>query len=281
MRPRDRLASQFADRRPAEAAAVLDRLPTEDVALFLSGIDSVAAAGVVRMMGAMTAAQALEGMDREAAERVLDAVSDHRCAVLLRALDATRRRALADVVPTARRKRILRLVSFPAHTAGALAETPDVVLRGELAALDAMPAVVGRAEAEFWVIDDDDRLLGMVSRETLSGIVGAGPRVAELVWPTAATVPAAAPAASVLRLAVWYERDVLPVVDARREFIGVLSHRTLRQATAQTAPGPASAGSNLGLWLDLGEAYWSGLTAVLSAAAGTNPRREEEDGHGT
>jgi predicted transcriptional regulator len=118
----------------------------------------------------------------------------------------------------------------------------------------------------LYIVDQEHRLVGVIHRRDLDG-ADAEASLRSVMIDRLQTIPASAPLALVHEHVAWSDHDVLPVVDPRGAFIGVIRHRTLRATLLRPGldSGPNTALTAL---LDLGEAYWSSLfSAILTLSS--------------
>ena len=144
---------------------------------------------------------------------------------------------------------------------------PEDLSAGEaLAAVERHPE---RARHYVYVVDRDERLVGVVSlRQLLLAHPGAGIR--ELMERKVASIPSRMGIDEVARSPHWARFHTLPVVDRRGRFAGVLSYQAFRRIQAELAPARA-AGSAEGAALALAELYWLGLARMLGGGSGAGP----------
>lgn len=200
------LVPQLLAALPAErAAAVLEYLSEELRVELLETMPATQAAALIVEMDPDERADALEEMDEEVADHILEAIPE-------------RERAETE-----------RLLQYEADTAGGLMTTefvsvPDSQTVDEALATIRALAREGRREAmqTIYVVDTQGALTGVMSlRELLAAPDGT--RVSECAWTEIVTVPADAHRETVAQLTSNYDLVAVPVVDAERRLLGVIT----------------------------------------------------------
>lgn len=194
-------------------APLLPRIPQEGLAEILSFLDEETRHHIVVELEAAVLGPLLDLVERDVAVDILHQLDPE----LAREALAGMTRAL-DVAP---------LLRHPDETAGGRMTSDFVALNGEWTvdqALSHLRRTKPDVEQAFYlyVVDDERRLEGVVS---LRQLIVAAPevRVAELMTPDVVSVEASEDQEEVARRVARYNFVALPVVDAGRHLIGVVS----------------------------------------------------------
>ena len=194
-------------------APLLPRIPQEGLAEILSFLDEETRHHIVVELEAAVLGPLLDLVERDVAVDILHQLDPE----LAREALAGMTRAL-DVAP---------LLRHPDETAGGRMTSDFVALNGEWTvdqALSHLRRTKPDVEQAFYlyVVDDERRLEGVVS---LRQLIVAAPevRVAELMTPDVVSVEASEDQEEVARRVARYNFVALPVVDAGRHLIGVIS----------------------------------------------------------
>lgn len=200
------LVPQLLAALPSErAAAVLEYLDEELRIELLETMPATQAAALITEMDPDERADALEEMDEEVADHILEAI------------------------PERERAETQRLLQYEPDTAGGLMTTEFVsvpesqTVEAALATIRAI-AREGRREGmqTIYVVDAQGALTGVMSlRELLAAPEGT--RVGESAWTEIVTVPADADRETVAQLTSNYDLVAVPVVDAERRLLGVIT----------------------------------------------------------
>jgi len=203
--PREMVPRLLAALTPARAANVLEYLDDDVRAELLEALDPAYAASLLARMTPDERADALEEMDEEAADEILEAI------------------------PERERVETERLLQYEPDTAGGLMTTEFVSVPEDQTVEEALAAVrtiarAGRREAmnTIYAVDARGMLRGVLSlRELLAAPEGA--RIIDLAWSEIVTVPASADREEVAQLASNYDLPAVPVLDADRRLLGVVT----------------------------------------------------------
>jgi Mg/Co/Ni transporter MgtE len=268
MKAQDHLAVRFAAAHPGEVARRLELVPPRDAASFLAALEPAVAAEVVEGMLPSTAAAAFEVMSSDELSSILARLPAARCVLVLRSVSAPDRREFVSLLPQATAAKVARLLRSSVGSAGVLAEPVAAVLSPEMAVDEALRTLEKTSGSSTYVVDGDHKLVGVVHRRDLSK-GDQRTRVGGLMTRHVVKLPAAASLAAIRKHRAWVDFEKLPVVDGSGVLVGEIRHRNIRRAgPARRAVEAASSGAALGVFLELGGVYWSGLTSVLEAFAG-------------
>jgi magnesium transporter len=190
---------------------------------------------------------------------------------VLRHVVPPRRAQLVEALPAGAEVAVRLLLRYSDDTIAAWVEpevlTFDVETIAEIA--------LARAQswhapvAQIYALRSDRRLAGAVELHKLLRAAGST-RLAELMRPPVAALPAATPLRIAAADAAWERGSVLPVVDHSDRLIGVLERATLSRALAlaEQAPGPRAEPSLVGI---VAARYWDALSGLAEAGVGLLP----------
>lgn len=278
MKPVRLLSIAFLEAHPADAARLLEGLPTEDAALFLSEVPVASCIEVFHRMAPMHAALALERMSPEHAAVILGALDLYVAAGIVRLLENEHRTAVLAAMPQDSAEPLTLLLSYPEGTAGAwmdprILTVPDDISVGE--ALERVRHAHRTVLDYLYVVRRDRVLVGVVRTRDLM-LAPANNSIMAVARTTLARLSASAPRGAILAHPRWRDLHTLPVVDDAGVFLGVIRHRTFRQlaedaATEQIRQHPAA------VLLSFGELYWVGLKQMIALTSETMRRSRAHD----
>lgn len=266
----DDLTFAYLAGHPADAARVLETLPREASVALLSRVPARIGAPVLGALRPASAAAHLAAVEPDRAVALLGMMRVQAAAAALRLVPEPRRAALLDALPSARAVAYRLLLNYPATSVGAWAQSDLIVLGPDTRAGDASARLGEEADKDVsdgvYVTDTVGRLLGVVP---LSALVRAPAhlRLAGLMRPVAARLPATMPVAAALRLRAWDEALSLPVVDSRDHLVGRVPRAAL-SASASHRGGGRESGGLLGI---LASTYWTALSGLLAAVVSVLP----------
>lgn len=213
----------------ADLADIVEMLPTEKVAAFLSALSRERAADVLEYLNEDLRAEVLEAMSAgQAAALVTEMTPDDRADVLEDLEEESADEILA-AIPAAERAETEKLLAYEPDTAGGLMTTEYVSVPAEMGVEEALAAVrkIARSERReamnaIYVTDSEGHLQGVMSlRELLAAPEGA--RVADIAWEEVVSVPASADRELVAKLTREYDLVAIPVVDEHDRIQGVVT----------------------------------------------------------
>lgn len=148
---------------------------------------------------------------------------------------------LLPLLPSEERRDILRLRAFPENTAGGVMTTEFAKLGENLTvrqALDELGQQAGELETIYYIyiVDDQDRLQGLVSaRQLVSKIGKPDTRLGDLMERELITVNVNEDREEVARKVAHYDLLAIPVVDRERHMLGIITHDDVIDVVVQEA----------------------------------------------
>lgn len=249
---------------PAEAAHVLERRPLDELADFLGAATGDAVAELLDRMEINTAARGLERVDPPRAAAILAGLRPARAVALARGMRAEARRLALRLLPPPRQRDIEQLLSLREHTVGSRMESRIRTLPPETTAAEAIALVRDDSQhvsQYLYVVDRDRQLRGVVSLKELLAATDAA-RVDTLMTRRVIALRVRDSLPSAQTHPAWTRYRMLPVVDERGHFAGVLRHPGPSAGAADEHPyaTPAEQASAA-----LGDLYRIGLTALFNS----------------
>ena len=226
------VAAETEELHAADLADVAEAIPEDRLVTFLTALPPARAADVLEYLDEGRRALALEGMStRQAAALVSEMTPDDRADLLEELAEENEERAdeiLAEI-PEAARAETERLLAYDPASAGGLMTTEFVSAPETMTVEEALRGVravarTGRREAMYaiYTTDAQGRLQGVLSlRELLAAPEGG--RLGDVAWTEVRAVGADATQEQVARLTSDYDLVAVPVVDAERRLLGVVT----------------------------------------------------------
>jgi magnesium transporter len=261
------LSVDFVESHPAEAARVLESLPTAEASAFLASLPPPLGARALALMLPTAAARTLAALDDQAAHTLLHAASTPTAVAILRHLPESSRSRLVAQLPPASALASQLLLGFPDDTVGAWTDPDAPVVTADAdvhAALEKVRANGTAGLQQLFVIDAERRLLGVVTLEDLARARDTD-RLVGLIRAAEPTLAAMMPVASARDLSAWERASALPVVDHDRRLIGILRRAALSQALHARPRLAAETHATASATGALAASYWS-IVAALSGA---------------
>ena len=229
--------AELAELHPADIAEVISQVGTRERAAVLAALNASLAADTLQEMEEGLRSAALQEMPLERAAQVLEHIEPDEAADVLSHLPDTLAQELLARLPDKREQDLRRLASHPEHTAGSLMTTDFVMLPRKATAGKAL-AWIRRERPEqhmmtyLYVVDAEERLVGVVS---LRDLVLAAPddQMTTFMEDDLVEVTADVDEEEVGRIMAKYDLLAIPVVDAERRLLGIV---TLDDALEAVAP---------------------------------------------
>jgi magnesium transporter len=223
----DSTAPAIEEVPPAEGADVLTHLPAGESADLLSRLAPAVGARILAEMHPRVAASLLERMPAARASVTLAAIAPDDRVDLLEQVPPPLREELIRALPAADADEVRRLERYPPDTAGGIMTTDVTALPEHLSVDQAIAELRARREQHeqvyyVYAVDADGRLVGVLSMRDLI-LSSPTTRLTELARRDVVTIPADADQEDVATLLRRHSYVALPVVDAERRVLGIVT----------------------------------------------------------
>ena len=268
-----RIATEFVEAYPADAADVLEDATAEVAGEVLDALPAPVAAAVLREMNPQAAAGGLAHLAPDAAAGIVRHLPVAVASALVLRLDADRRTALMKALPANVSVPLRMVLRFPAGSVGAIIDPGGVTVRPETRVGEAteltrrVPALL---RGYLFVLDEHQRLIGMVDARQCLLHDPALP-IGRLDREEPVALRARTSLRESSRHPDWERFSVLPVTDHRGVFLGVVRRASLRRALAEHA-APEAETELAGLALDLVDLYWQSAAGFITGATTDDDR---------
>ncbi len=221
-------AAELADElHAADLAELIDGLKDEPAAMMLAALSVSSAAAALDAMDHNRRVQIFEKLDRGLAAHIADAMSADERADLFAALSEEIRSDLLARMPRDASLDVRELLRYPENTAGGLMTTDYVAIDPNITVERAIEDVRRTAADketiyEAYAVDPNGTLVGAVSLRDL--VLGrAGQPISAIMNADVISVPPELDQEDVARLFEHYDMLALPVVDATRKMLGIVT----------------------------------------------------------
>lgn len=236
------LREMLSEGNQAELCEFCTALHPARTAEFMEGLNAVEAWSVLKHAEPSLRAQIFTYFDHDKQVEILELQDRGDVALLLTELPADDRVDLLDdvspdavnellpLLPVEERRNILRLRAYPEATAGAMMTTEVAMLSESLTVRQALAELSQQGEHletiyYIYVVDSDDHLRGVVStRQLVSAIGKPETRLSELMETDLVTVSVYDAREDVVDRVAQYDLLAIPVVDAERRLVGIITH---------------------------------------------------------
>lgn len=228
---------------PSERAAQVEALDAAQLSVLGDLLDAESGEELASTLEPHAAGDMLAGFALAQAGRILDSLNTDLAAEVLRELDPERREALLAGVPAGQASVLRALLAWPEHSAAAhmlpevLTVPADQTASG---AVDHVRADASRVRADsqsggyVYVVDEDRRLVGVVAFRSLV-LASADARVAQLMDDDVLTIGPLEDPEVAARILSDHRLLALPVVDADRRLLGIITADAAADITEEEA----------------------------------------------
>lgn len=262
------LSEAFLQRYPSESARVLEKIPAEHVAAFLSAIPAEVITPVVVSMLPGSVAACLNHMENSASVKFLSAMPACTVARIYRLLSKTRQQELSSSFSEKYHRQLISYLQYPADSVGALLHSGIDILPQSITVDDALHRLEDIDHAvgcDIFIINDEHQLVGVIQ---LGKLLTAKHhlRVRDIMSTRTNAISAHALIESVAEHPAWNSRLKLPVIERDKTLLGIVQYSRLQQvlgessSTVQRDPLDAA--------LSLVSLYWISLAQLLSSLMG-------------
>ena len=167
---RQRLAQEYLRAHPAEAAALLENQPVDEVLGVLRTAAVPVAAAVVERLTPDVAARLLAAADRETVIRLLPVMDPTRAAALLASLDTETQNELLAALDQRLASDLRTQLSYPTDSAGQFMDVRIAVFRPETTVNDAIArlrALPRELVLNVYLVDSESRFVGTAALHQL------------------------------------------------------------------------------------------------------------------
>jgi magnesium transporter len=218
---------QLSELHPADIAEIMEDLDAQERGALFSRLDVETAADTLEEVDAKLQRELIETIAPERAADIVGEMSPDDAADLLKDLPAEQAQEILEEMEHEEAQDVKELLAYDPNTAGGLMTTDFVVLRPELTAAEAMDWVRREASEKeavyyIYVTDDAGLLKGVVSLREL--VMARPPQpVSDFMSDHPVTVAPDAGLLDVATTAAKYNLLAVPVVDAKRQVLGIVT----------------------------------------------------------
>lgn len=266
----------FLEAHPREAARLVAQLPVRQVVEFVRETPPDTVSRFLSHLPAGTSALCMKNLDLEVAARVIEDMDVATASLILRRVRPRRRAAIMAKLSTTKSAPLQLLLDYPADTAGAVMDPMGMTLTADISAGAALRQVrMGQHKPQhyFYVLGDRHDVLGYTSLHDLF-FSARHAYVGGLMRTAVTAVPARRSIASLQHSPLWREVDVLPVVNHRQTYLGLIRFAMVHgESPADVAP--TEPGLEI-VWQVL-ETAGSFVGSLLAAPTRPEPDEDKKD----
>jgi Mg/Co/Ni transporter MgtE len=263
MTPAEKLAGAFSRTYPSEVARIVEAGDSSELAVWMAELPSENGAALLARVVPVAAAEALRCMPAKSAASLVAELSPNAAAAVLRRVAPDDRAVIVAELPAETAERLQVLMRYePGQAASRVdarvpAVAPETTVSG---VLEAVRRAAGAALNYVYVVDDEQRLVGVASMRELM-LASTDTPVREVMTRNPYSIAAEDPFDSVVRHPGWRKAHAMPVVDGSGRFLGVIRYSQFRAIEAEL--GKTLAGGSVdGTSAALAELFWLGTSAM-------------------
>lgn len=215
------------DMHPADLADIVEVLSPEDREAIFENIDSEVAAEALSEVDPEIQASILESLETEKAAEIVEEMAPDQAADVLGELEEETSKEILEEMEHEPKTEVTELLEFEEDTAGGMMNTEYLALGETATVAAAIDALKGHEELmeilnTIFLIDLDEKLIGTVPLARLFLYPGDTP-LKQLAMETLIDAPADERQDRVTELFDKYNLLALPIVDAERKLVGVIT----------------------------------------------------------
>lgn len=235
--PALQMAIRFLEEEPEAASLQLELEDPDKVAALFSRVSTRTVTRVIHKMLPVYGANVIERLRIDYVGELFSQMTNTDIAAVLRHLDNQNRTRLLGTLPARRQTACNLLISFPEYTVGAWIETDVLILDEQMEVYEALTRLRKRAYSEtpdIMVLNRKRQVLGHVS---VYELIRTPPSalVKSIMHGEQTTIHGLTRLEVAIALPVWEKQDAVPVVNRKREFVGILHHYTIRGALTHSS----------------------------------------------
>ena len=259
--------NKFIENHPMEAVRLLERLKIEDIVLLLKEISTDHAVIIFKQLERITAAKCMETLGAEKSAAIIEKLPLQIVSVFLRQTEVEVREAIVAATSEEISVPLRRLLSYPADSAGALADPLVLSLPDDISIREAQRRILKSPEKTIYylyVVKRDHVLSGVINLRELM-LAEPAEQLTAVLHPNVARLSAELNFQAILNHPGWQEYHTLPVVEQNDIFLGAIRYETLRRIERESKksrlPRQVVTAGNA-----LGELYQIGISGLLRGA---------------
>lgn len=260
----DLLSAAFMANHPEDAAAALAELNPGELAEVMDEFAVETVAGMLRFLPPARIAVSLQRLTAGRAASLVAHLPTTLARPVLQLMERRARRELLAALPLTAGTALQLVQAFPEGSVGAVMDTQVLTLPLGISAEEALKRVKTTPRARqhaVFVLDEAHRLKGKVA---IHDLVAAKRRqkVDSLVQAGVIAFTAQTRLAVIENHGAWTQDTLIPVVDRKGVFLGVLDQENMVRALRALSDEQAQAGAGSAL-LDLFEVIWSAAGSLF------------------
>ncbi len=222
------LSTKIDEMRPADLADLIEHLDQEERLFIFRILEPEGAGEVLMEIEPPVQERLLVDLDDEALSEIVQELDSDDAADVVGDLPEDRARAIIETLSEDVSEEIEKLLPYPDDTAGGIMALEFIAVRADATVQDAIDLIrEKREEVEnlyyIWVIDGEDRLVGVISIADLV-LEPRSRKISEIMDTNVISVNVHTDQEEVVRVVKKYDLVNIPVVDDHNRLVGRITH---------------------------------------------------------
>ncbi len=214
--------------RPADLADLIEHLDQEERLFVFNILEPQGAGEVLVEIEPPVQGKLLEDLDNQSITEIVEELDSDDAADLVGDLPAERARQIISTLSTDVSEEIKKLLPYKEDTAGGIMALEFVSVRADATIGDAIEVLREKADEvenlyHVWVVDDQERLVGVVSLKDLL-LYPRETKIRDIMNPNVISVNVHTDQEEVIQLVKKYDLVNIPVVDEAGRLVGRITH---------------------------------------------------------
>lgn len=267
-----KLAVEIAKTYPREAARILEEQYPASSSAIIDAIPDGESISILSSMLPRHAAKCIEQFESKIAARYLKSLDSKSVVNILRHVSKEHTQNILDLMPRNMSIRISLLMNYTPSMVGYWIQSNTFSLPMDCSMKEAKLRIRNEKNIDsyrIFVTDTYNKLLGFVPLVSFISAPDSG-LIKDYLQPFPAVLQAGVSREDALKLPAWSEYDSIPVIDRRKNFLGLVRYAVLRMANTDLHPSPLANGTSK-LFLELTENCYVGLAELMTATLANEP----------
>lgn len=222
----------FLEKRPFEAARVLEQLPPERASALFQELSPAVGGKVLKKLLPDYSALCLKSISPSLAATLIQEIPTFTAATILRFMPDASVTAILESLPDKKRAPLTKQLAYPQNTVGAWMNSQTMGIPENLTVGEARKFIRqsgGRMDYQVYVVNNDRTLEGMIELAALAITKDSLP-ISKLLIKDIIPLSDRASLDRLKSLPAWERFEALPVINKKGRFLGVLTQSSIDKA---------------------------------------------------
>ncbi len=271
----DALSNYYIEHYTKDAVRVLERYSVDEIISCLEHCSDSVVINVLVMLERSLAQLCLLSVPAQTAVKWLSVMPLTDAATLLRGMDAESKQTIIEQLDPVIQRSLTHLLRFDPNTLGAHISMDAPTLMDDITIREAKQRLDSnrlKGWPVIYLLNREGRLTGMIESHVLF-TADDDAQLASVKDALSIILHSRTHLIDAIQHPAWHEHKVLPIVDAKQQYLGALTWRDLEQAATQFGGSAPKNIHLLAVLLSLAELFWLGAARMLNPLAGEEHRK--------